>query len=69
MNGMDLLRTAIDKKYDLKYLEATGLTIVKPTNEQATAKTFDRFKGRVMFPIHSYERQGTWFWRENPYAG
>ena len=46
-------KTAIDKKYDLKYLEATGLTIVKPTNEQATAKTFDRFKGRVMFPIHS----------------
>ncbi|MDG1214167.1 MAG: DNA primase [Flavobacteriaceae bacterium] len=46
-------KAAIDKKYDLKYLEATGLTIVKPTNEQATAKTFDRFKGRVMFPIHS----------------
>ena len=46
-------KTAIDKKYDLKYLEATGLTIVKPTNEQATARTFDRFKGRVMFPIHS----------------
>lgn len=46
-------KAAIDKKYDLKYLEATGLTIVKPTPEQAQAKTFDRFKGRVMFPIHS----------------
>ena len=49
----EFTKAAIDKKYDLKYLEATGLTIVKPTNEQATAKTFDRFKGRVMFPIHS----------------
>ena len=38
---------AISKKYDLKYLESTGLTIVKDN------KQFDRFKGRVMFPIHS----------------
>lgn len=38
---------AISKKYDLKYLESTGLTIVKEN------KQFDRFKGRVMFPIHS----------------
>lgn len=35
------------KGYDLKYLESTGLTIVNET------KKFDRFKGRVMFPIHS----------------
>lgn len=33
--------------YDLKYLEKTGLTIVKEN------KKFDRFKGRVMFPIHN----------------
>lgn len=38
---------ALGKGYKLEFLEATGLTIVK---EQ---KRFDRFKGRVMFPIHS----------------
>lgn len=39
--------TALEKKYELSYLEKTGLTIV---NEN---KKFDRFKGRVIFPIHS----------------
>lgn len=39
--------TALKKGYQLKYLESTGLSIVKET------KQFDRFKGRVMFPIHS----------------
>ena len=38
---------AIKQGYQLKYLEKTGLTIVKEE------KQFDRFKGRVMFPIHS----------------
>ncbi len=38
---------ALGKGYNINFLEATGLTIVK---EQ---KRFDRFKGRVMFPIHS----------------
>jgi len=38
---------ALDKKYSLEFLQKTGLTIV---NEQ---KQFDRFKGRVMFPIQS----------------
>lgn len=38
---------ALKKGYKLDYLEKTGLTIVKET------KQFDRFKGRVMFPIHS----------------
>ncbi|MDT7828068.1 DNA primase [Pricia sp. S334] len=47
-------KAALDKGYQLKYLEKTGLTIVKqdvqnPNND----RTFDRFKGRVMFPIHS----------------
>ncbi len=40
-------KNALEKGYDLNYLEKTGLTIVK--NE----KKFDRFKGRVLFPIHS----------------
>lgn len=38
---------ALDKGYQLDFLEQTGLTIVKED------KKFDRFKGRVMFPIHS----------------
>ncbi|CAL2102128.1 DNA primase [Tenacibaculum sp. 190130A14a] len=42
---------ALKKGYDLKYLKATGLTIVKEGG--AEVKKFDRFKGRVMFPIHS----------------
>ncbi|MBO3117052.1 DNA primase [Winogradskyella sp. DF17] len=38
---------ALGKGYKLEFLEKTGLTIVKED------KRFDRFKGRVMFPIHS----------------
>ena len=38
--------------YQLEYLEKTGLTIVKKEQGKED-KTFDRFKGRVMFPIHS----------------
>ena len=38
---------AIRKGYKMDYLEKTGLTIVKGE------KQFDRFKGRVMFPIPS----------------
>ena len=38
---------ALRKAYKLEFLEQTGLTIVKGE------KRFDRFKGRVMFPIHS----------------
>ncbi len=40
-------KTALDKGYQLKYLEATGLTIARENSN------FDRFKGRVMFPIQS----------------
>ena len=47
-------RSALDKGYKLDYLQKTGLTIVKddPNNPNG-ARKFDRFKGRVMFPIHS----------------
>lgn len=38
---------AENEGYGLKYLEKSGLTIVKDK------KKFDRFKGRVMFPIHN----------------
>jgi DNA primase len=44
-------KTALDKGYDIKYLKSTGLTIVKEGGEKE--RMFDRFKGRVMFPIHS----------------
>ncbi|WP_046743745.1 DNA primase [Kordia zhangzhouensis] len=40
-------QSALKEGYNLTYLEKTGLTIVKGE------KRFDRFKGRVMFPIHS----------------
>ena len=38
---------ALKKGYQLNFLEKTGLTIVKEERH------FDRFKGRVIFPIHS----------------
>jgi DNA primase len=38
---------ALGKGYQINFLEQSGLTIVKGE------KRFDRFKGRVMFPIHS----------------
>ncbi|TLP73061.1 DNA primase [Maribacter sp. ACAM166] len=45
---------ALDKGYKLDYLEKTGLTIVKEdANNPNSPRKFDRFKGRVMFPIHS----------------
>lgn len=40
-------KEALGKGYRLEYLDKTGLTIVKDD------KQFDRFKGRVMFPIQS----------------
>jgi DNA primase len=40
-------QNATKEGYSVSYLEKTGLTIVNAD------KQFDRFKGRVMFPIHS----------------
>ncbi|MHC5354392.1 DNA primase [Myroides sp. LJL115] len=40
---------ALAKGYSLEYLQKTGLTIVK----EDSGRKFDRFKGRVMFPITS----------------
>ena len=45
-------KTALADGYQLEFLEKTGLTIVKEQTG-GTQKTFDRFKGRVLFPIHS----------------
>ncbi|MEJ8801542.1 DNA primase [Pontibacter sp. H249] len=44
----DLTDTALKAGYQQKYLEATGLTIAREDG-----KKFDRFRGRVMFPIHN----------------
>ena len=44
-------KTALENGYKLDYLVKTGLTIQKDNY------TFDRFHGRVMFPIHSLSGQ------------
>lgn len=44
---------ALDQGYQLEFLEKTGLTVVRPAEEGKKARTFDRFRGRVIFPIHS----------------
>ncbi len=44
-------KTALDKGYKIDYLVKTGLTIKKENY------TFDRFHGRVIFPIHSLSGQ------------
>ena len=46
-------RAAMLKGYQLEFLEKTGLTIVKDDQAGEKKRMFDRFKGRVMFPIHS----------------
>ena len=43
----DFTETAEKEGYKLSYLEKTGLTIIKGD------KKIDRFKGRVIFPIHN----------------
>ena len=40
---------AISEGYNSQFLEETGLTIRKDND-----KVYDRFRGRVMFPIHSF---------------
>ena len=47
---------ALKHKYKLEYLEKTGLTIIGENNYQA-----DRFRGRVMFPIHNLSGKVTAF--------
>ena len=40
---------AISEGYNVQFMEETGLTIRKDSD-----KFYDRFRGRVMFPIHSF---------------
>jgi DNA primase len=44
-----MYQKAISKGYNSQFLEETGLTIRKDND-----KVYDRFRGRVMFPIHSF---------------
>ncbi|MGB5171113.1 MAG: DNA primase [Eudoraea sp.] len=47
-------RKALGDGYKEEFLVKTGLTILKENKENPSlSKRFDRFKGRVMFPIHS----------------
>src|SRR5699024_8390210 len=47
-------KEALGKKYTLHFLEKTGLSVVRESKSAPDGKTaFDRFRGRVMFPIHS----------------
>ena len=50
----DLLKSATAAGYELKYLEKTGL-VIKREDDQGhdTGRRYDRFRGRVMFPIHN----------------
>lgn len=49
----DLLKSAEAAGYQLKYLEKTGLVVRREDDAgQDTGRRYDRFRGRVMFPIH-----------------
>ncbi|GAB2783147.1 DNA primase [Hymenobacter luteus] len=50
----DLLKSATAAGFERKYLEKTGLVITKEDDQgQDTGRRYDRFRGRVMFPIHN----------------
>jgi len=44
-----LTQNGLSEGYNIQFLEETGLTIRKEND-----KFYDRFRGRVMFPIHSF---------------
>ena len=46
-NWEALTKHGVEQGYKLEYLEKTGLTITKD------GRSYDRFRGRVMFPIHN----------------
>ncbi|QKG52099.1 DNA primase [Hymenobacter sp. BRD67] len=50
----DLLKSATTAGYEQKYLEKTGLVIRREDDQgHDTGRRYDRFRGRVMFPIHN----------------
>ncbi len=48
-NRDSMTRAALTEGYQEKFLEATGLTIMRESGN----RYYDRFSGRVIFPIHS----------------
>ncbi|QDA62183.1 DNA primase [Hymenobacter jejuensis] len=50
----DLLKAAQKEGFEAKYLEKTGLTIIREDEQgKDSGRRYDRFRGRVMFPIHN----------------
>ncbi|MBJ6142660.1 DNA primase [Siccationidurans sp. BT559] len=50
----DLLKAAEKAGHQLKYLEKTGLVVQRQDDQgHDTGRRYDRFRGRVMFPIHN----------------
>jgi len=50
----DLLKSAEKAGFERKYLEKTGLAIERKDDQgKDTGRRYDRFRGRVMFPIHN----------------
>ncbi|SHJ48117.1 DNA primase [Hymenobacter daecheongensis DSM 21074] len=50
----DLLKSAQKEGFQAKYLEKTGLTIIREDEQgKDSGRRYDRFRGRVMFPIHN----------------
>jgi DNA primase len=48
-----LMQEGLRKGYNRDLLEKAGLILVKEGADGRSPKTFDRFRGRVMFPIHN----------------
>jgi DNA primase len=46
-------KEAIAKGYNKELLEKTGLVVKKEDNPDGTIRTYDRFRGRVIFPVHN----------------
>jgi DNA primase len=46
-------KEAIAKGYNKELLEKTGLIVKKDDGPDGTVRTYDRFRGRVIFPVHN----------------
>lgn len=49
-----ITKTLIDRGFPVCVLEDSGMTIVK-VNDDCITRCFDRFRNRIMFPIHNEE--------------
>ena len=50
----DFGKTALKEGYQLEFLDKTGLVLVKESDQAGPEpRIIDRFKGRIIFPIHS----------------